>query len=134
MYRDLTRFDDASIDALEQMMAQHGLAELRRRRRRLREVHLDIDTTVEPVFGEHEGARPGPNPRYHGRPSYHPVLARIAETNTCVGARLRPGDTAFGTAVADVNYTLPSATITSPHPRPHLSTPGSSCRPSKSSR
>jgi len=36
--------------------------------------------------------------------------------------------------LADVNYTLPSATITSPHPRPHLSTPGSSCRPSKSSR
>ncbi|HLM40928.1 MAG TPA: IS1380 family transposase [Microvirga sp.] len=98
VYRDLARFDDASIDALEQMMAQHGLAELRRRRRRLREVHLDIDTTVEPVFGEHEGARPGPNPRYPGRPSYHPVLARIAETDTCVGARLRPGDTAFGTA------------------------------------
>ena len=98
VYRDLARFDDASIDALEQMMAQHGLAELRGRRRRLRVVHLDIDTTVEPVFGEHEGALPGPNPRYHGRPSYHPVLARIAETDTCVGARLRPGDTAFGAA------------------------------------
>jgi len=38
------------------------------------------------------------------------------------------------TLVADVNYTLPSATITSPHPRPHLSSPGGSCRPSKSSR
>jgi hypothetical protein len=98
VYRDLARFDDTSIDALEEMTAQHGLAELRRRRRRLREVHLDIDTTVEPVFGEHEGALPGPNPRYHGRPSYHPVLARIAETDTCVGARLRPGDTAFGAA------------------------------------
>ena len=36
--------------------------------------------------------------------------------------------------LADVNYTLPSATITSPHPRHHLSTPGGSCRPSKSSR
>jgi hypothetical protein len=59
---------------------------------------LDIDTTVEPVFGEHEGALPGPNPHYHGRPSYHPVLARIAETDTCVGAKLRPGDTAFGAA------------------------------------
>ena len=98
VYRDLTRFDDQNIDALEDMMAKHGLAEPRRRRHRFRVVHLDIDTTVEPVFGEHEGALPGPNPRYHGRPSYHPVLARIAETDTCVGARLRPGDTAFGAA------------------------------------
>jgi Transposase DDE domain group 1 len=98
VYRDLARFDDEGINALEDMMAQHGLAELRRRRRRLRVAHLDIDTTVEPVFGEHEGALPGPNPRYHGRPSYHPVLARIAETDTCVGARLRPGDTSFGVA------------------------------------
>lgn len=98
VYRDLTRFDDRDIDALEDMMAEHGLAELRRRRLRLRVVHLDIDTTVEPVFGEHEGALPGPNPHYHGRPSYHPVLARIAETDTCIGARLRPGDTAFGAA------------------------------------
>ena len=98
VYRDLTRFDDKGVDALEELMAEQGLAELRRRRKRLRVVHLDIDTTVEPVFGEHEGALPGPNPHYHGRPSYHPVLARIAETDTCVGARLRPGDTAFGAA------------------------------------
>jgi hypothetical protein len=98
VYRDLMRFDDKSIDALEALMAQHGLAELRLKRRRLRVAHLDIDTTVEPVFGEHEGALPGPNPHYHGRPSYHPVLARIAETDTCVGAKLRPGDTAFGAA------------------------------------
>ena len=96
VYRDLTRFDDESLSVLEDMMAQHGLAELRRKR--LRVAHLDIDTTVEPLFGGQEGALPGPNPHYHGRPSYHPVLARIAETDTCVGAKLRPGDTAFGAA------------------------------------
>ena len=43
--------------------------------------------TVTPLFGEQEGARPGPNPRYHGRPSYHPILARIAQTGTIIGAR-----------------------------------------------
>ena len=37
-------------------------------------VHLDIDTTVEPLFGHQEGALPRPNPHYHGRPSYHPIL------------------------------------------------------------
>ena len=64
--------------------------------RRFAEVFIDIDTTVTPLFGEQEGARPGPNPRYHGRPSYHPILARVAQTGTIVGARLRPGDTGLG--------------------------------------
>ena len=96
-YRDLARFGEAAIDTLEEMMAQHGLARVRRSLK-LRVAHLDIDTTVEPLFGEHDGALPGPNPHYHGRPSYHPVLARIAETDTCVGAKLRPGDTSFGVA------------------------------------
>ncbi len=98
VYRDLARFDDGSLAQLEAMMAEHGLA-LVRRPLKLRVVHLDIDTTVEPVFGsEIEGALPGPNPKFHGRPSFHPVLARIAETDSCVGALLRPGDTAFGAA------------------------------------
>jgi hypothetical protein len=96
-YRDLKRFDPIALDALEQMMARHGLAPVRQLKRQ-RVVHLDIDTTVETLFGEVEGALPGPNPRYHGRPSYHPVLARIAETDTCVGGLLRPGDTSFGGA------------------------------------
>jgi hypothetical protein len=98
VYRDLRRFDDQAITDLEQMMAQHGLAPLRAKRRPL--LHLDVDTTVEPVFGDHEGALPGPNPRYHGRPSYHPILARCAETDTVVGGMLRPGDTSFGEAEA----------------------------------
>jgi hypothetical protein len=98
VYRDLRRFDDEAIADLEQLVAEHGLAPVQARRRAL--LHLDVDTTVEPVFGDHEGALPGPNPRYHGRPSYHPILARCAETDTVVGAKLRPGDTAFGEADA----------------------------------
>ncbi len=98
VYRDLARFDDSSLEQLETMTAEHGLA-LVRQPLKLRVVHLDIDTTVTPVFGnEIEGAVPGPNPKYHGRPSFHPVLARIAETDSCVGALLRPGNTAFGAA------------------------------------
>jgi hypothetical protein len=97
VYRDLARFNEGSLGQLEAMMAEHGLSLLRRLK--LSVVHLDIDTTVTPVFGsEIEGALPGPNPKYHGRPSFHPVLARIAETDGCVGALLRPGDTAFGAA------------------------------------
>jgi hypothetical protein len=84
----------ALID-LEQMMAEHGLHGVEHLRGR---VHLDFDTTVEPLFGSQEGALPGPNPRYHGRPSYHPMLAYLAETGTCVGGVLRPGDRGLGDA------------------------------------
>jgi hypothetical protein len=100
VYRDLRRFDAQAITDLEAMVAEHGLVPVRIKRRAL--IHLDVDTTVEPLFGEHEGALPGPNPRYHGRPSYHPILARCAETDTVVGAKLRPGDTAFGDADAPI--------------------------------
>ncbi len=68
-------------------MVEHGLADVRGMLTSRKEVHLDIDTTVNPLFcevGEIEGAEIGPNAKYRGRPSYHPVLARIAETDTCV--------------------------------------------------
>lgn len=97
VYRDLARADDEAHRDLEDLMVHHGLAVVRRHRG---PVHLDIDTTVEPLFGSQEGALAGPNPRYHGRPSYHPILAAIAETGTCVGAQLRPGDCGLGDADA----------------------------------
>ena len=100
LYRDLNRFDEEALEKLEALMAQKGLD--RERLRAHDDVHLDVDTTVEPQFGEKEGARPGPNPRYRGRPSYHPIVCRVAELDTCVGAQLRPGDRAFGTEDVDV--------------------------------
>jgi hypothetical protein len=101
VYRDLSRFDTAMNARLERMMVEQGLAEVRGVLKSSKEVHLDIDTTVNPLFceiGAIEGAELGSNPKYRGRPSYHPVLARIAETDTCIGALLRPGDTSFGAA------------------------------------
>ena len=95
LYDDLARFDDPALETFDAMVSEHGLAPLRGKRHTM--IHLDIDTTVEVVFGEQmEGARPGPNPRYHGRPSYHPILATVAETGTLAGIALRPGDTGFG--------------------------------------
>jgi hypothetical protein len=100
VYRDLDRFGPLDLARLDALMAEQGLWKHQLRQHQV--VHLDIDTTVEPLFGHQEGALPGPNPRYHGRPSYHPILCRIAETRTSVGALLRPGDTALG--ADDVNY------------------------------
>lgn len=97
LYDDLNRFDESALADLESVMSEQGLARVPGMRRPPGTfVHLDVDTTVTPVDGEHEGALPGPNPRYHGRPSFHPLLARVAETDTVVGAQLRPGDTGFG--------------------------------------
>lgn len=108
LYDDLRRFGPDELEKLEALVADHGLRQLRARRPK--RVTVDIDTTVTPLFGHQEGALPGSNPRYHGRPSYHPILARVAETDTVLGARLRPGDTALGEAdVEDVEQWLDRA-------------------------
>jgi hypothetical protein len=94
VYRDLGRFDEGALRDLEALMVAQGIASARRLR--LEHLHLDIDTTVEVAFGTQQGALPGPNPRHHGRPSYHPMLAYCAEAGSCVGALLRPGNTSIG--------------------------------------
>ncbi len=77
VYRDLCRFDDQGVADLEAMMVDQGLASVHVLKTKA--VHLDVDTTVECVFGSQEGALPGPNPRYHARASYHPILVYCAE-------------------------------------------------------
>ena len=100
IYDDLQRFNFQACWDLEEVVGDHGLAALDNPRKRA-EVHIDIDTTVMPVFGEQEGALPGPNPHYHGRPSFHPLIARLAETDTVIGAEFREGNTGFGASDAD---------------------------------
>lgn len=105
VYDDLRRFGSQELEDLEEIVAEQGLRSVRAKR--WKDLTVDIDTTVTPLFGEQEGAVPGPNPRYKGRPSYHPILARVAETDTVLGARLRPGDTGLGEAdVEDVTQWL----------------------------
>src|SRR5437899_3054651 len=40
---------------------------------------LDLDSTVFERYGQQEGALKGHNPRKHGRPSHHPLLAVLNE-------------------------------------------------------
>lgn len=95
LYSDVQRVDDSARDKLATLLAEQGLAALRGRL--LTRLHVDVDTSVCPVFGDGiEGAVPGYNPQYHGRNSYHPMLARIAESGTLLGAQLRPGNTTLG--------------------------------------
>lgn len=105
VYDDLRRFGVDDLERLERIVSRHGLAGVEHGQ--FEEVHLDVDTTVMPLFGEQEGARLGPNPRYRARPSYHPILARVAELGTVVAARLRPGDTGLGVRdVEDVEVAI----------------------------
>jgi hypothetical protein len=95
LYRDVERFTPDDIDALRPIVAKPCLERVGTLK--LKRAHLDIDTSVMPVSGEDiEGAVVGYNPEYRGRPSYHPVLARVAEAGMFLGGVLRPGNTTFG--------------------------------------
>jgi hypothetical protein len=55
---------------------------------------LDLDSTVFERYGRQEGGLKGYNPRKHGRPSHHPLLAMLAEAKLVLHAWLRSGNTA----------------------------------------
>lgn len=54
---------------------------------------LDLDSTVFERYGVQEGSLKGHNPRKHGRPSHHPLLAFLAEAKVVLHAWLRSGNT-----------------------------------------
>jgi hypothetical protein len=53
---------------------------------------LDLDSTVFERYGRQEGAKKGHNPRKHGRPSHHPLLAVLAEAHFVLHGWLRSGN------------------------------------------
>jgi hypothetical protein len=53
---------------------------------------LDLDSTVFERYGQQEGSVKGHNPRKHGRPSHHPLLAMLASAKVVVHAWLRSGN------------------------------------------
>ena len=55
-------------------------------------VPLDVVSTAIIRFGSQQGAEVGYNPRYHGRKSYHPLLAFLTEPNLIVNFWLRLGN------------------------------------------
>jgi Transposase DDE domain group 1 len=60
----------------------------------LRQVTLDVDSTVITRNGEQQGAARGYNPNRHGRASHHPLLAFVAEARMVANFWLRPGNSA----------------------------------------
>ncbi len=60
---------------------------------------LDLDSTIFERYGRQEGSLKGYNPRKHGRPSHHPLLAILAEAKLVLHAWLRSGNTASARGV-----------------------------------
>lgn len=62
---------------------------------------LDLDSTVFERYGRQQGARKGHNPRKHGRPSHHPLLAVLAEAQFVLHGWLRSGNCSSARGVVE---------------------------------
>lgn len=63
-------------------------------------IHVDLDTTVETVYGAIQGAQKGHNPQHRGKKGLRPVLGFIAETREYLAGNFRRGETISGQEVA----------------------------------
>src|SRR5438309_9995184 len=63
---------------------------------------LDLDSTVFERYGHQEGSLKGHNPRKHGRPSHHPLLAVLAEAHRLLHGWLRSGNCGPARGVVEV--------------------------------
>jgi hypothetical protein len=59
-------------------------------------IHIDIDTTVETIYGNQEGGRKGHNTKNRGKKGFRPVLSFIQETREYFTGKLRKGETIGG--------------------------------------
>jgi hypothetical protein len=53
---------------------------------------LNLDSTIFERYGRQEGSLKGHNPRKHGRPSHHPLLAVLSEAHFILHGWLRSGN------------------------------------------
>jgi hypothetical protein len=61
-----------------------------------RRIHVDVDTTVETLYGEQQGGRKGHNTAHRGKKGYRPLLCFIQETREYLVGKLRSGETVSG--------------------------------------
>jgi hypothetical protein len=64
-------------------------------------ISIDIDTTVETIYGEQQGGRKGHNTKHRGKKGYRPVLCFIEQTREYLLGKLRKGETISGKETAD---------------------------------
>ena len=64
-------------------------------------IKVDIDTTVETLFGDQQGGRKGHNTKNRGKKGYRPVLCFIEQTREYLIGKLRKGETISGKETAE---------------------------------
>jgi len=65
-------------------------------------ISVDIDTTVETLYGNQQGGRKGHNTKHRGKKGYRPVLCFIAQTREYLIGQLRKGETMSGKQTAAI--------------------------------
>jgi hypothetical protein len=65
-------------------------------------IAIDIDTTVETIYGNQQGGRVGHNAKHRGKKGYRPVLCFIEQTREYLWGKLRKGETISGEETAKV--------------------------------
>jgi hypothetical protein len=74
-------------------------------------IRVDIDTTVNTVYGHQQGARKGHNRKHRGKEGLRPLLGFIEETREYLVGKLRQGTTVDGAQaaafIADIENHLP---------------------------
>lgn len=65
-------------------------------------IHIDMDTTVETIYGKQQGGRKGHNTKNRGKKGFRPVLCFIEETREYLAGKLRVGETIGGEEVASL--------------------------------
>jgi hypothetical protein len=69
---------------------------------------IDIDTTVETLYGSQQGGRKGHNVQHRGKKGYRPVLCFIEQTREYLIGKLRRGDTLSGKQTAAFIFRIKS--------------------------
>jgi hypothetical protein len=74
-------------------------------------IRVNIDTTVNTVYGNQQGARKGHNPKHRGKDGFRPLLGFIEETREYLLGKLRQGTNVdgpeAGAFIADIENHLP---------------------------
>ena len=83
------RFGMGQVQRLYEPMAEW---QMQRLPQRAEGYTLDLDSTVFERYGQQEGSLKGHNPRKHGRPSHHPLLAVLSEAHFLLHGWLRSGN------------------------------------------
>lgn len=89
-------FVRSQVEQLSAVLAEHTRARLAR----LPSDVLDLDSTVFERYGSQQGSLKGHNPRKHGRPSHHPLLAMLARSKLVLHGWLRSGNSGSSRGVS----------------------------------